>query len=337
MASEKILTVPRNKVVEVRKAASRPPTNRPVVVPGPQATWSLVHGAVPGAGDEPIEVHSFVPSGPYTAPSSTEACCFSQESDRFLLFGILMDEGLSQNRAGQVLRMGHKKTEQALTCLPLYGQECWTGFATGIIDTKTLCALTAFPDDLRDTYYSLHVAELEADIRKRKPDYLQRCAEEVVRARHEVRRRPYGPTVPLVLVVARDAKLRTQVAQRTRQLGYDVIDVGDGWSALQRTYRHRPELIISEVEIPEVPGWGMVGHLRDDPAMCQTGIIILTGFSAGINETTSRGYGVDAWLEKPVDLEDIDLYSYFVLRARGHTPVHDRPRQNVDRSRVLIR
>ena len=82
--------------------------------------------------------------------------------------------------------------------------------------------------------------------------------------------------------------------------GCDVIEAQDGKQALILALEHRPDLLILDLNMPQVDGYGVATELRKQPAFTQTPIIAL---SAGITATdlgqiTEAGFS--AFLSKPI-------------------------------------
>jgi two-component system, OmpR family, response regulator len=66
-----------------------------------------------------------------------------------------------------------------------------------------------------------------------------------------------------VLVVDQDADFRTHVAGLLEQAGYSTREAADGQTALEAAREERPELVILEVDLPEVSGYEICRELRD--------------------------------------------------------------------------
>jgi DNA-binding response OmpR family regulator len=69
--------------------------------------------------------------------------------------------------------------------------------------------------------------------------------------------------------------------------------------------------------MPGMSGWEICKTIREEAALSQTGVIMLTGIGERLNEMTSPLYGADAYLDKPFDLTDLDAAVTQVLTARG--------------------
>lgn len=74
-------------------------------------------------------------------------------------------------------------------------------------------------------------------------------------------------THPRVVWASADPELRDEVAHILAE-DFEVIDVPDGATALQAVHEHLPELVLSDVGMPHVDGFGLLVALRADPRTC---------------------------------------------------------------------
>jgi signal transduction histidine kinase len=116
--------------------------------------------------------------------------------------------------------------------------------------------------------------------------------------RHEAPRRSTNDA-DLILVVDDEPNIRQLLRLELADAGYDVIEAGDGDTALVQARLTRPDLIILDVLMPGVSGFGVVGALRTDPDTTHIPIIILS-----VAEEAKRALelGATACLTKPVDV-----------------------------------
>jgi PAS domain S-box-containing protein len=103
----------------------------------------------------------------------------------------------------------------------------------------------------------------------------------------------------LILVVDDEPNIRQLLRLELTDAGYDVIEARDGDTALIQARLTHPDLIILDVLMPGVSGFGVVGALRTDPDTTHIPIIILS-----VAEEAKRALelGATACLTKPVDV-----------------------------------
>jgi DNA-binding response OmpR family regulator len=118
-----------------------------------------------------------------------------------------------------------------------------------------------------------------------------------------------------VLVIEDDEDLRLAICKRLKQAGYDALEAGDGRAGLELATREHPELVITDIIMPDRDGIEAIVELRGlapSPA-----IIAMSGM------TGARGYtplddasllGADAVLKKPFEIDDLLAMAERLLR-----------------------
>jgi signal transduction histidine kinase/DNA-binding response OmpR family regulator/serine phosphatase RsbU (regulator of sigma subunit) len=108
----------------------------------------------------------------------------------------------------------------------------------------------------------------------------------------------------LVLIVDDNADMRRHL-RRLLAPHWETIAYADGKSALRGVREHRPSLVITDVMMPELDGFGFVDALRADPELAGTPVLMLSA-RAGI-EAAGEGFahGADDYLPKPFRSDDL--------------------------------
>ncbi|HEY5462264.1 MAG TPA: GAF domain-containing protein [Hanamia sp.] len=101
-----------------------------------------------------------------------------------------------------------------------------------------------------------------------------------------------------ILVVDDDDSIRSLLEQELGEAGYLIEQAPNGKAALESIRKHRPDLIILDVMMPEMNGFDVAAILKNDPQTMDIPIIILS-----IVQDKARGFriGVDRYLTKPID------------------------------------
>jgi len=116
-----------------------------------------------------------------------------------------------------------------------------------------------------------------------------------------------------LLLVEPDAELAQHVADYLEQQGHEVR-IDDGRAALERTLTEAPELVLTEVALPEQSGFGLCRAARD--AGYQGPIVFLTERQATFDEALAFELGADDFVRKPPDLRVLALRIAASLRRR---------------------
>jgi DNA-binding response OmpR family regulator len=109
-----------------------------------------------------------------------------------------------------------------------------------------------------------------------------------------------------VLVADDDLEILALVARHVKSLGAEVLEASDGEEALRVARREKPDLIVLDVMMPGMSGWEVCRAVREDDALSNTGVVMLTGIGERLNEMTSPLYGADDFLDKPFELDDLE-------------------------------
>lgn len=71
--------------------------------------------------------------------------------------------------------------------------------------------------------------------------------------------------------------MRDYVRRLLTSTGYEVEAVGDGLTALRVAQERKPDLIVTDVMMPELDGYGLLKWIRADPDLRQVPVIFLIG------------------------------------------------------------
>ncbi|MBI5439106.1 MAG: response regulator [Nitrosomonadales bacterium] len=117
-----------------------------------------------------------------------------------------------------------------------------------------------------------------------------------------------------IMIVDDSASMRHVVDIALRGAGYEVIEACDGNDALSKLNGRKVNLIISDVNMPNMDGITFVKAVRNLPEHKFASIIMLTaGFLKSTREQ-AREAGVRAWMVKPFDkFQLLDMVSRFAL------------------------
>jgi DNA-binding NarL/FixJ family response regulator len=108
-----------------------------------------------------------------------------------------------------------------------------------------------------------------------------------------------------LLIVDDEPKLLGAVAETLSEEGYQVSTALSGREALLRLAESLPDLIISDVRMPNMDGYQLVSTLRSNPRTELIPIIFLTAKGKREDRITGFRNGVDAYVTKPFDPEEL--------------------------------
>lgn len=108
-----------------------------------------------------------------------------------------------------------------------------------------------------------------------------------------------------LLVVDDDSGLLRAVAETLRAEGYEVATARRGAEALVRVVEVLPDLIVSDIRMPGMDGYDLVRNLRSAPRTRLIPIIFLTAKDETADRIAGFRSGVDAYLTKPFEPEEL--------------------------------
>ncbi len=84
--------------------------------------------------------------------------------------------------------------------------------------------------------------------------------------------------------------------------GYGTIQTRSGVEAVELTRIHRPDLILMDIQLPEVSGLEVIRWIKDDEALRHIPVIAITAFAMKGDEEKIRQGGCEAYLSKPISV-----------------------------------
>lgn len=123
---------------------------------------------------------------------------------------------------------------------------------------------------------------------------------------------------PTVVIADDDLEILTMVRTLLRRRDVKLLEASDGEEAMRLIRENEPDLVVLDVMMPGMSGWEVCKAIREEEALAETGVIMLTGIGERLNEMTSPLYGADAYLDKPFELTELDAAVTRVLSERGH-------------------
>ncbi len=110
---------------------------------------------------------------------------------------------------------------------------------------------------------------------------------------------PHGQPASKVLLVDDEDSLRKVMKDLLERDGYIVTEARDGVQALDQVDRVGPDIIVLDLNLPGLDGYGVLSHLRSRPATAGIPVIVLTAKGDEDNEVRVFELGADDFLTKP--------------------------------------
>jgi len=98
--------------------------------------------------------------------------------------------------------------------------------------------------------------------------------------------------------------------------GYHTIGTRHGLEALELARKHRPDLVLMDIQLPEVSGLEVTKWLKDDPQLSSIPVVAVTAFAMKGDEERILAGGCEAYLSKPISVSKfLDTIRHFLGNA----------------------
>lgn len=99
--------------------------------------------------------------------------------------------------------------------------------------------------------------------------------------------------------------------------GYNVVTASDGEQALASAREEKPDLILLDVMMPKLDGFEVLAKLKEDEATATIPVIMLTGLSDRTKIQKALNSGIQCYVVKPFDFDDLMTKVRAALGASG--------------------
>lgn len=104
-----------------------------------------------------------------------------------------------------------------------------------------------------------------------------------------------------ILIAEDDLASRELVQEVLAGWGYEVVTASDGQDALEKIREALPDLVLLDVQMPRLDGYGVVRQLRADARFSKLPAVALTAYAMRGDSEKALAAGFDAHISKPID------------------------------------
>lgn len=109
-----------------------------------------------------------------------------------------------------------------------------------------------------------------------------------------------APAARTILVVEDNALNLKLFADLLGAAGFAVVAAQDGREAMALARRRRPDLVVMDIQLPEISGLEVTRWLKADPQLARVPVLAMTAFGNLGSEGALRAGGCDAYMAKPI-------------------------------------
>ncbi|RJE83373.1 response regulator [Paracoccus onubensis] len=104
-----------------------------------------------------------------------------------------------------------------------------------------------------------------------------------------------------ILAIDDSPTIRALVAKALRGAGFEVVLASDGVSGIESLPEAQPDLIITDINMPRMDGFGVIEAVRADDRYPDVPILVLTTESGADLKARARRAGATGWIVKPFE------------------------------------
>jgi CheY-like chemotaxis protein len=109
-----------------------------------------------------------------------------------------------------------------------------------------------------------------------------------------------------VMVIDDEADVRLIARLVLNAADFEVLEVEDGAAAVAELQTGRtPDVLLLDVRMPNLDGWGLLRHIRDDPALEDLPVVVLTADMSARSEAPAILREGDVLITKPFQADDL--------------------------------
>lgn len=108
-----------------------------------------------------------------------------------------------------------------------------------------------------------------------------------------------------ILLIEDEAPIRANLRRFLTLEGYQVVEASNGSEGLAAISVQHPDLILCDVMMPELDGFGLLGRLRSDPATAAIPFVFVTASAEKGDLERGRELGADEYVTKPFNLPEL--------------------------------
>ncbi len=121
-----------------------------------------------------------------------------------------------------------------------------------------------------------------------------------------------------ILVIEDDHNLREGLELIFEIDGHNSLGSSNGIAGMELIRRHRPDIVVTNYKMPGADGFDVLSAVRDHPQLSHTPVVFVTADHSPSLRDRALEAGVDAFLTKPFELDELKRTVYGLLEQNVH-------------------
>ena len=126
--------------------------------------------------------------------------------------------------------------------------------------------------------------------------------------------------MPKILIVEDNQENREALSRRLERRGYSIVLAVDGRAGVTMAQEERPDIILMDLNLPDVDGWEATRMIKADPHTVSIPVIALTAHAIAGDEQRALQAGCDDYHSKPVEFARLLSQIEALLNRAQTTP-----------------
>jgi CheY-like chemotaxis protein len=122
--------------------------------------------------------------------------------------------------------------------------------------------------------------------------------------------------MPRILVVEDNEENRDALSRRLQRRGFEVIIAVDGVAGVASAKAEKPDLVLMDMNMPELDGWEATRQIKADPALTEIPVIALTAHAMQGDRERAIAAGCTDYHTKPIEFPKLLAQIESILQAR---------------------
>lgn len=137
-----------------------------------------------------------------------------------------------------------------------------------------------------------------------------------------------------ILVVEDESTIRQSIVEFLSIQGYEVFDTDDGYEGIEMAQQHQPNVIISDINMPQMDGYNVLTAIQQNPKLATIPFIFITALADRNDRRLGMELGADDYIVKPFTFDE--LMQAIKTRLRKHAETTSYYFQEIQRTYEFV-